>query len=623
MRRQATVCSLVLFTCLVLGHSVYAKGRIVVSNDEWPFSETGFSQAPDAGTFARNIASGFLEGTERMAGIFLVFSSNFSLTGSSPLCQTLRDAGHTCTVDTSLPFDPATLQEFDGVFLAGKVNGGVPDNSVLIQYVENGGNVYLAGGTGIPGGFSDASEEAEAWNTFLHYFGLEFDRSAYNGIRMFITLSITNPLFVGVSSLYQDNGNDIHISFRSQPDTTCQPLVVSDGHILYAVCDPPSKFVTNSDFSLFSLRIKGRDDAKSACRYYEAIKAAERCDTDKLINPITFAGWKRRNGLAVNPDANGNRTAFDIVDDIINFVLHGEVSALYFNAGDLNLARSMHGRSGRDIRGRETVAYYVCNHKTIEDARLNRNLIACVAMDYSVVDGVKDQNGREGPFTKFYVFDNDGKLTSSALLDSQGFKFVPGLCIACHGSRDSYSSPFDAKESPDLGAHFLPFDLDNFQYLHNSRFTREAQETKFRLLNTFIYNTNIADVVKDLLDGWYRDGRRTQDSQFVPQDWDQNKNHLVPDFAKELYLEVVKPSCRTCHSVAGSEDLNWSTYDKFKNGGTKGPVCGAESAYMPNAEVTLNRFWRSQHSHQPDIFRNFLSQSSQGEVKCPVPGSLD
>src|SRR5215510_4573490 len=105
-------------------------------------------------------------------------------------------------------------------------------------------------------------------------------------------------------------------------------------------------------------------------------------------------------------------------------------------------------------------------------------------MDYSVV--AKDVNDGK-PFTKFYVFDNHGKLTSSAVLDSQGSKFVPGLCIACHGG-DNYFGHFPedekaAKDAVDLGAHFLPFDLDNFKYLDHPRFTRKAQEPQFRHLN--------------------------------------------------------------------------------------------------------------------------------------------
>ena len=35
----------------------WAQGKIVVNNDEWTLSNTGYSNAPDADRFARNVAS--------------------------------------------------------------------------------------------------------------------------------------------------------------------------------------------------------------------------------------------------------------------------------------------------------------------------------------------------------------------------------------------------------------------------------------------------------------------------------------------------------------------------------------------------------------------------------------
>ena len=106
---------------------------------------------------------------------------------------------------------------------------------MVIQYVENGGHVYLAGGTGE---FRDASEEAAAWNTFLNHFGLGFEGAAYNGIGGTLPIRSSHPIFVGVRSLYQDNGNDISTLDPTHP---CQVLVSSGGHGLYAACSgfPP------------------------------------------------------------------------------------------------------------------------------------------------------------------------------------------------------------------------------------------------------------------------------------------------------------------------------------------------------------------------------------------------
>jgi len=52
--------SVTLGALLIAG--VFAQGKIVVSNDEWPLSNTGYANAPDADRFARNVASWFTGG---------------------------------------------------------------------------------------------------------------------------------------------------------------------------------------------------------------------------------------------------------------------------------------------------------------------------------------------------------------------------------------------------------------------------------------------------------------------------------------------------------------------------------------------------------------------------------
>ena len=152
--------------------------KIVLANDEWTLSdnywETGTT---DPGVFVTNVASWFTDGS---TGSFLAYSSNFGLTGSQ-LSNAMTTAGHSWTVSTSVSFDLATLNSYDGIFLA----GNVADNSVLIDYVNNGGNVYLAGGTGWGG----AAAEAAQWNTFLNNYNLGFGTS-YNGVAGILSINI-------------------------------------------------------------------------------------------------------------------------------------------------------------------------------------------------------------------------------------------------------------------------------------------------------------------------------------------------------------------------------------------------------------------------------------------------
>src|SRR5262249_35010577 len=151
-----------------------------------------------------------------------------------------------------------------------------------------------------------------------------------------------------------------------------------------------------------------------------------------------------------------------------------------------------------------------------DDAARGTNLIATVAMEYS-----PGPNG--GPrFTKFYVYFNDDKLVPSADLDGNGQKFVPNLCVICHGV-----SKYTAGGTTDLGARFLPFDLASFQF-GLAPLQRNQQEDEFKKLNLGILQTNANSAQTALMNAWYGDPNQpapntlspTQISDAVPDnDW--------------------------------------------------------------------------------------------------------
>ena len=185
---------------LILSVSVTAQaGYMVVNNDEWTLSNTGFSNSPDAGVFINNITNLF---TGDVSGSFLAYSNNFGLTQSA-LASAVTGAGHSWTVSTAVPFTLATLNSYDGIFLAGPV-GAYPDTTVIRDYLLGGGNVYIAAGTGLGG----AAAEAAAWNPVLAEAGLAFTPS-YNGISGNAAPVGPHPLLAGVSSLYFNNGNSV------------------------------------------------------------------------------------------------------------------------------------------------------------------------------------------------------------------------------------------------------------------------------------------------------------------------------------------------------------------------------------------------------------------------------
>ena len=173
-------------------------GKIVVNHDDWTFRNVGFTNAnPDTANFAVNIANWFAGGT---SGNFLAYSTNAGLTGST-LASTMTGAGHSWTSGFAVPFNLATPMNYDGVFLSG--HPGYATASVLIDYVNAGGNVYVGGGSGYLG----AMGEAALWKPFLNIFGLAFDGSAnYNQVNGVFAVTANFALTRGVDELYYNNG---------------------------------------------------------------------------------------------------------------------------------------------------------------------------------------------------------------------------------------------------------------------------------------------------------------------------------------------------------------------------------------------------------------------------------
>ena len=168
-------------------------GYLVVNNEEWTLLNTGFSQSPDTTVFINNITNLF---TGDQLGSFLAYSQNFGLTGAS-LASAVTGAGHSWTVSTAGPFSAAALGAYDGVFFAGPISFACADQQVITDYLQAGGNVYIAAGTGAGG----PAAEAAAWNGVLATAGLSFDGSVYNSETGNIAPIGPHPLLAGVSSL--------------------------------------------------------------------------------------------------------------------------------------------------------------------------------------------------------------------------------------------------------------------------------------------------------------------------------------------------------------------------------------------------------------------------------------
>lgn len=363
------------------------------------------------------------------------------------------------------------------------------------------------------------------------------------------TLPATGKGLYSLYVLVSDNRGG-YTSQRITISTDSDTIVTADRP------DPPTPIAAHvptaellPEFDRF-FTYRGNDTRKSACEYYRVLHAVSGCDANG--NPqggITFSDWKARNGLADTP-ANG--------------LAPGELTAAFRNVADLNLVRDHHGRKV----GPNHVAYYVCNHAQKEGDNLpTYNLVACVAMEYSVIAGVNNNL----PFTQFYSFGPTGELSLSTNLEGRGEKFVPSSCVPCHGG-DGYFNHFPDQgasgRDANIGAYFEPFDLDNFAFSSLPGFTREDQETAVRELNLLLKQTDPTPATVQLIDGWYPNGQGKQQSTFLPPGWDPNQDASLPTLQNgapfnthDLYRKVVKPYCRLCHLTMGTKlGLDFNRY---------------------------------------------------------------
>jgi hypothetical protein len=366
----------------------------------------------------------------------------------------------------------------------------------------------------------------------------------------------------------------------------------------------PSDVVPRADQFL---SFKGEDTRLSACLYYKSIGAVTNCSAaGDLIGGTTFDQWKRATGMAPYTQPGGN-----------------EVQATYVNLVDLNLTRNHHSVT----YGPDHTAAYVCNHlgpknetqaevdRVVDDAVAGRNLVACVAMDYLVHPGANNNQ----PFVRFMIFGPSGELLPSINLDGRREKFVPAVCVPCHGGdRYANSFPTDGSGEANIGAHFLPYDSGNFAFSSKPGLTELDQQQAIHALNQYVLATNATTATQNLVQGWYASGTDVLNKDYVPSSWAAGNPVDI-----ELYKKVVSRSCRTCH-VAMADYTNFDEIGAFR--GSPGPVvstfCRPGLSYrayqMPNSLVTFNRFWNS--TDQQKAINDWLTFYNINPTSCTLSG---
>jgi hypothetical protein len=368
---------------------------------------------------------------------------------------------------------------------------------------------------------------------------------------------------------------------------------------------PSSNVAPRADIYLAE---KGIDSRLGACKYYLAIGAVKGCGTNgELLRSINYREWQK--AVKIGRFARGAPT----------------YKAAYINKVDLNLARVHESVT----YGPNQTAAVVCNHVGASDffnptqadidtavlnAVFNKNLVACVAMDYMISPGV---NG-DKPFIRFLIFGPSGELLPSVNLDGRREKFVPGTCVVCHGG-DHYAGKFpeDGSGFANVGGHFLPYDVGNFEFASTAGLRKCDQQEAIYHLNQNVLQAGPTPAAQDLIAGWYASLGTVQcpmgpptvghvlNEDYVSPSWATQGNTAV-DFYKNAYAR----SCRTCH-VNMVEEFNFEHYDNVINGfytalDFEATICGSGSSFvtrgfqrhytMPNSLVTFNRFWLTEQN---------------------------
>jgi hypothetical protein len=248
---------------------------------------------------------------------------------------------------------------------------------------------------------------------------------------------------------------------------------------------------------------------------------------------------------------------------------------------------------------------------------------ATVCMEYSPVEGDPTLT----KIVKFFVYAGVGETRQpSADLDGFGAKFVPNLCLNCHGG-SYYNPPAPSLADLNMGSSFRELDVATYKFPGFRTSANATEQADFKKQNQHITSTGAARLpIAHLIDGWYAPAGTglTQDNSYTPTNWAG-----APQ--QSLYHDVVKVSCRTCHIAFVSGDdaggIDWNRYDQLRPRRNDvrdlviGPsISDTAARLMPHALVTYRNFWIDQvPAHRPAQLWNFNDVNPPGWVAIGAP----
>lgn len=184
------------------------------------------------------------------------------------------------------------------------------------------------------------------------------------------------------------------------------------------------------------------------------------------------------------------------------------------------------------------------------------------------------------------------KLVGAATLDGEGPKFLPHVCLPCHGGT------YHADTGVVFTASFLPVDPSLVAFANPPGHDRASSEEAVRSINAMILDALPPQAVSDYIVGMYggvaknpgylrylqaKTPGAVAQSDYVPPGWTAQA---------DLFRNVVKPDCIMCHLTTPTPaGVVFDSWDQFlANKATiRAAVCIGHS--MPNAEVPYNHLW--------------------------------
>jgi hypothetical protein len=363
--------------------------------------------------------------------------------------------------------------------------------------------------------------------------------------------------------------------------------------------------------------------------YYKAIGVFD-SNGNPTANLGSLPAWKAAFNFSADPTAPAA----------------GEFRTVYYNNADLQLGRDMHCRQNTSalFLGGNT-ACYVTNFSSnqlpasgndpqvsIQLADTESTPIATVAMVFATSFALPVAGGTPTPpLVNFFVYDAAGNPLKAAILDGEGPKAVPGVCLACHGG--AYDSTLHITHN----SNFLPFDTPSFiQSSSIIAILEPNQRESFRQMNNFVQGIAFSPTIPALVAGWYswcggvaKTGCYIDDvaNPFIPSGtctatatnpfptcgWDSGTVSGATFESKSFYQQEPRVFCRTCH-IARPETFNVQNFTEFTGAGqVDNAVCS--SHIMPDASVPYLAFWFNFPAQ--DAMQSLLKAASpSGFTKC-------